>query len=321
MATAKELDEFEILRRKQKQQTNAESQVAGEGIRRRFAALGSLSSGAAIKQEQLAKEAVARRGQEALGTIDIAQAQQNRLQKEADTQRAFQAEQAGLGREHITGERVGSQSFGAEQAQIARGAAAGESALERQSREAEQARNRTAQSYESSQDRKFKLAIQDRIDTQANLNRDQQNDQFFSSLGVEKDKAANSYSLALKQLGYTGEQIKNDVQKQKDTVSLALKNIGLTERQIQNAEQQYEDQKPRIAEESKFNRLSAMIGAYDALANSKLPDSAKEVFTSELSKLGMDVGPDGSIIALPPGVPAVVEEPSFWSKIGSVFWG
>jgi len=141
-------DKFNILQRRAEQQAKAQTQEQKDALKRRFAALGAQASGEAIKAEQQAGEAGARRLQTAREGIEFAKlGEQERLDAESRARefatserlgsqefgagqsalaRKFAETQAGLGREFQRGERLGAQEFGAGQAELQRGFLTGE---------------------------------------------------------------------------------------------------------------------------------------------------------------------------------------------------
>lgn len=88
------LNEFELLRQKAMQRARKEGQRATEALQRRFAALGGLQTGAAIKAQQVAQQEAQRIGEERLGDIDIAEAAERQRRKEITEGREFQAGEA-----------------------------------------------------------------------------------------------------------------------------------------------------------------------------------------------------------------------------------
>jgi hypothetical protein len=136
---------FELARKRAKQASTAATagtQQQSEAAKRRFAALGLGTSGAALKQEQQIMQQGAQRlsqAEEGIQAQEFAeQARKREIQEgrqfaseQSALGRRFQAEQAQLGREFqsslaeeqrafATGEREASEKFGAEQAQISR---------------------------------------------------------------------------------------------------------------------------------------------------------------------------------------------------------
>jgi len=122
---------YELLRKRARQETQASTQAQQEALRRRFASIGSLGSGAAIKSEQLAAEAGAKQYRKAAEDIGMQeQAERQRLQEieearkyqtsEREAGQAFGAEQAEKSRLFATGERIGGQQFAGQQAALQR---------------------------------------------------------------------------------------------------------------------------------------------------------------------------------------------------------
>ena len=107
--------EFELARKRAKQQTTAQTQQQKEAIARRFASLGGLSSGARIKTEQQAEEAGSQRLQAAEESIGAAERREQIRRQDIKEQREFQ-----------TGERIGSQEFAEAEAEKGRVFAGGE---------------------------------------------------------------------------------------------------------------------------------------------------------------------------------------------------
>jgi hypothetical protein len=123
MATPNEgPDEYQLARQRAQQQANAAAQGQKDALKRRFAALGSVNSGAAIKQEQLVDQNAADQVQNATQQIDAAQRAEGRRVKEVEDNRKFAREerigsqdfqggQNALQRAFMTSERMGSQDF------------------------------------------------------------------------------------------------------------------------------------------------------------------------------------------------------------------
>jgi len=91
------------LFKKQQGRIQSQARAAEQGqvgaIRRRFAALGGLQSGAAIKQEQLARQGVQEQAQAAQEGLAEKQAQRDLARAEAAAQRGFQSSEAQKQRE------------------------------------------------------------------------------------------------------------------------------------------------------------------------------------------------------------------------------
>jgi len=125
-------EKFEFLRQRAKQDVNKQTQGRQNALKRRFAALGQGTSGAAVKLEQQAQ----REGSQEFGrraeAIDLAESTDKSRKDEIKAGRAFQtseraasqgfaAEQAKLGREFQSQERGTAQDFAASQAALGRG--------------------------------------------------------------------------------------------------------------------------------------------------------------------------------------------------------
>lgn len=177
MAYDANVNQFDVARKRAAQQNTAQVQNQQDALKRRFAASGSLNSGAAIKQQELTAE----KGNENLAQVNegitAAESQENQRQREIQEGRAygtserlgsqqFAAEQAGLGREFTRSERLGSQDFGAGQAELQRKWSSGE-----------------------------RMSAQDFQAAQAGLARDIQNSQFYKQL----EQAKNQFDENLKQ--------------------------------------------------------------------------------------------------------------------------
>jgi hypothetical protein len=91
---------YDTYRQRLQQQGNAQKQEASDAVNRRFAAMGNLNSGAALKQNQLAQQQVQ-------GQVDT-QADQLNM---AEAQQQFQEGEAQKQRDYGTSERLGSEKF------------------------------------------------------------------------------------------------------------------------------------------------------------------------------------------------------------------
>jgi len=110
MAVGTPVDEFELMRRRVKQEGKAAGQQRQQELKRQFARTGQLSSGAFIKQSGIEAQQQEQQQQRALEGVDIAQAGIQRQEREAEK-----------GREFARAERLGGQEFAGEQAGIQRG--------------------------------------------------------------------------------------------------------------------------------------------------------------------------------------------------------
>jgi hypothetical protein len=102
-------DQFELARKRAQQEANVAKQTQSDALKRRFAATGMTNSGAAIKQQQLANEAVDKQYAERSEGIDAAQMQENARKQEIADQRNFARE-----------ERIGSQQFAGNESALSR---------------------------------------------------------------------------------------------------------------------------------------------------------------------------------------------------------
>lgn len=100
---------FDTLRARAKADVAQQTGEQQDALKRRFAQLGNLSSGAAMKQEQMLSQRGAELQQKAMEGIDVAQEQEQVALEEQAKQREF-----------ARGERVASQAFGAAESQLAR---------------------------------------------------------------------------------------------------------------------------------------------------------------------------------------------------------
>lgn len=201
---------FKRLKEEAKRETTAQTQQAQEALKRRFAALGLQSSGAAIKQEQLAQQAGQTALQRRLGDIQSAQeSEQLRRQEieegrqfarsEREASQAFGSEQAQLQRAFQTGERTASQQFGAEQALLGREFAKAERLSQQDFAALQNKIQREFASDEALKQRGFTAE-------QAQLARDLQAEQFASQLlfqresrDIQQSQFAQQMDLAIKQ--------------------------------------------------------------------------------------------------------------------------
>lgn len=141
-------DEFEFARRQLRSQANAESSRRQQALKRQFARLGGLGSGAFVKVSQQAESDIGKKEQAALQGIQAAERAEGRRIREikegrefasgealkqrefaggeALKQREFAGGEAGKQRQFISSERGATQEFGAGQAKLAREFARGE---------------------------------------------------------------------------------------------------------------------------------------------------------------------------------------------------
>jgi len=279
--------EFDVLRRRAKTRGTKRTQAGEESIKRRFAALGNLSSGASIQQQRLAREESQRQTGEEIGSVDIAQAREDRRQKEIQSQRVFQ-----------TGERVGSQEFAGKQAGLSRGFAAGEAlkgrefageqaGLQRRFATGEREAGQTFGAEQAGIQRRFqseeRFKVQAEQAAQAQLGRD------FSK---EERRASERYSKIMFDLGVTAQ---STAAEKAQANAEALQTLGqeFSKEAITTAQ--------KIAKEidtREFNQnvLTNKINTILSAKNSGLDPA--EVFELA-SAIGIDVDENGEFIITP----------------------
>lgn len=104
---------YETLRNRAKADLAQQTGEQQDALQRRFAQLGNLSSGAAMKQQQLTAERGAQMQQKATEGIDMAQSQEQ-AQLEADAaNKNFSREERVASQQFAAGERASSQAFAA----------------------------------------------------------------------------------------------------------------------------------------------------------------------------------------------------------------
>jgi hypothetical protein len=125
------LPEYDYIRNKISEQSNASNQTAQDAIKRRFASMGALNSGAAVKQAQLQNESSEKQKADQMQEVSFQEAQARRglereeAQKEYQSQEAlkgreFSASESGLGRKFTAQQAADSRNFEAEQQMLQR---------------------------------------------------------------------------------------------------------------------------------------------------------------------------------------------------------
>lgn len=148
MATYANTGQFDLARKRAEQRANSEQQQQDDALKRRFAAMGNLNSGAYVKQQSIQADEASKRKADVMEGIDVAESQEAQRQREVQEGRDFarserlgsqdfSAGQAVLQRQFQTGERLGSQDF-----------ASGQSALQRQFQTSERLGSQTFASGE-----------------------------------------------------------------------------------------------------------------------------------------------------------------------------
>ncbi len=105
-----QLPEYEAMRRRTQQRLESEGQGQQEALQRRFAQVGNLNSGAAIKNEQALQGQIATQKEDALGQIDAQEMGEQQRRQEVQDQMAFQSGEAQKGRDFQGG--MFNQEFG-----------------------------------------------------------------------------------------------------------------------------------------------------------------------------------------------------------------
>jgi ATP-dependent Lon protease len=95
------LKEFDVLRSQARQRARTTGQQAQDALKRRFASIGGLGSGALIKQQQEAIRAEGQQSEQAQQAIDAAEAQEVRRRDETAIERAFREKQFGAQQEQF----------------------------------------------------------------------------------------------------------------------------------------------------------------------------------------------------------------------------
>lgn len=131
MAMTQDLPEFEAMKRRTQQRFQAQGQQQQDALKRRAAAMGTLNSGAYLKQSQNAAEANTQQQEEAMQTVDAGQQAELRRMKEIQEGREFQKGEREASQGFASSERAASQGFASAEALKQREFAAGESKLGR----------------------------------------------------------------------------------------------------------------------------------------------------------------------------------------------
>jgi hypothetical protein len=105
------LPEFDYMRNKLNSQFSTQRDESQDALKRRFAALGGLNTGAYIKQAQLADEKLNQQKEESLGNIGFQEAQQRRALEREEGQKEFQSGEAFKQREYGSSEQDRAREF------------------------------------------------------------------------------------------------------------------------------------------------------------------------------------------------------------------
>jgi len=113
-------DEFDLARKRSKQQAQSNLQQQQQALKRRFAVLGTGASGARLKAEEKAQTQYGEQVAGAEEQIGTAERAENRRVREIGEARQFATSERLGSQEFAKGERIGSQDFGAQQAETQR---------------------------------------------------------------------------------------------------------------------------------------------------------------------------------------------------------
>jgi len=188
---------YSMMRQQIQDQENEQRQQEIEGMRRRFASMGALGSGAALKSEQKTQQAGVKRLQSAFGQLDIARLGEEQQMEEAEKQRGF-----------MRGEREASQLYGSGEAEKQRGFMtnerlggqqflSGENALQRSFMTGERVAGQEFLSGENKTQREFATSEREAAQTYGTSEREAS--ETFQS-GVIDKQFAQQLSLLMKQL-------------------------------------------------------------------------------------------------------------------------
>jgi hypothetical protein len=220
MAVGGPVDEFELMRRRVKQEGKAAGQQRQQELKRQFARTGQLQSGAFIKQSGIEQQQQQQQQQRALEGVDIAQAGVQRQEREAER-----------GREFARGERIGAQEFAGTQA-----------GLQREFQATQQEAQNTFNALQAQLGREFttqeRLAVQDYAKLAAE---DQQEFQKqLADEGYEFQKLITGFD---EKTGRTGAEIlqreimkfEQDISKQNNAVNMmnSLLGVGFNRTEVQ----------------------------------------------------------------------------------------
>lgn len=107
--------QFEVLRKRAKQDIGNQTQQEQEGLRRRFASMGNLNSGAAIRAESMAEQAGAERFDKVNENIGMQEIGEKQRRKELEEGRAFATSERQAGQSFVTQQALEQRKFEAEQ--------------------------------------------------------------------------------------------------------------------------------------------------------------------------------------------------------------
>lgn len=301
-----EIDEFEIMRRRVQQQGQRQRERAQRQTKQQFARLGTLPSGQAIAAEQRAVGEAERLTGQALQDVNIAQAQQQFQQREAEAGRELQrlgirtqAETARLGETAATERlriaesglqsRLGQQIQGAQSLEELR--QAGASSLQ-QAQFVHTAAEQAAQNAFSEDMLGQQQAFQA---LQAGFDREQQQFLQAQDLETKKDLTQMQIDFDKISLGQQMDQFKQSLQfqqldsTQKNAIAQAQVNMQAMANNLK--QQMFDHAKSLENQELAINKMVTAVNMVEPLRAAGL--SPQEIATSLEA---LDLGPDSDQI-------------------------
>lgn len=204
------LDQFALARQRAQQDANTQQQRNQDALKRRFAQLGNLNSGAQMKLERQAQTDVAKNLQSANETIDA--------QEQADFRRKDEIKQA---QEFQRGERIGGQDFSAGQAALQRAYLTGEREAGQTFARGERLGGQDFASQQAAVQREFqvgeRVAGQNFASGQAKLDRDIQE----KSMAQDKSFRIKELNLARDQFNQNKNIAADDMKFRRDSLAQA----------------------------------------------------------------------------------------------------
>lgn len=102
---------FQAQREKAVQRADATAQASSDALKRRFASMGNMNSGAAVKSEQLARDQANQQKEEAIAGVNAAESQDIAQKQEMQANRDFQSNEAKMGRDFQSTEAQKARTF------------------------------------------------------------------------------------------------------------------------------------------------------------------------------------------------------------------
>ena len=111
LALDQDVSEFDTQRKKAEQQINAQKQGQQDALKRRFAAMGNINSGAYVKANENVDDAAAQQREQANEGINSAQNAELRRRRELAAGQEFASQEAEKGRQFTSGENALQRKF------------------------------------------------------------------------------------------------------------------------------------------------------------------------------------------------------------------